>query len=34
LSKILVPVAKKPRPGPAIGAVERMIRSLGLPPAK
>ena len=34
LRRILVPVAKKPRPGPAIGAVERMIRSLGLPPGK
>jgi len=34
LRKILVPVARKPRPGPAIGAVERMIRSLGLPPGK
>lgn len=31
LRKILVPVAPKPRPAPAIGAVERMIRSLGLP---
>ena len=34
LRKILVPVAAKPRPEPAIGAVERMIRSLGLPPGK
>lgn len=34
LRKILVPVARKPRPEPAVGAVERMIRSLGLPPGK
>jgi nucleotide-binding universal stress UspA family protein len=34
LRKILVPVAAKPRPEPAIAAVERMIRSLGLPPGR
>jgi hypothetical protein len=34
LRKILVPVAARPRPEPAIGAVARMIRSLGLPPGK
>jgi nucleotide-binding universal stress UspA family protein len=34
LRKILVPVAAKPRPEPAIEAVERMIRSLGLPPGR
>jgi nucleotide-binding universal stress UspA family protein len=31
LRKILVPVTAKPRPEPAIEAVARMIRSLGLP---
>jgi nucleotide-binding universal stress UspA family protein len=34
LRKILVPVARKPRPGPAIGAVDRLISNLGLPPGK
>jgi nucleotide-binding universal stress UspA family protein len=34
LKKILVPVAPKPRPELAIAAVERMIRSLGLPPGR
>ena len=34
LRKILVPVTAKPRPEPAIEAVARVIRSLGLPPGR
>jgi nucleotide-binding universal stress UspA family protein len=34
LQKILIPVARKPRAQPAVDAVARMIRSLGLPAGK
>ena len=34
LKKILIPVARKPEAQPAVDAVARMIRSLGLPPGK
>jgi nucleotide-binding universal stress UspA family protein len=34
LRNILVPIASKPRPQPAVAAVARMIRALQLPPGK